>query len=429
MKIRITPSAITGVVSAPPSKSYTHRAVILASLAAGESVIENPLLSDDTIYTIEACRSLGADITLKGKRLKIIGTGGQISVAAERQWIFAGNSGSTIRMVAPLAALSQTKVVLDGDSRLRQRPIGDLISALKSLGVRAYSLGSNDCPPIEIQGGKLIGGEVITPGLVSSQHISSLLMIAPYTSDGLRIKVADGLHSRPYIDITLDAMQAFGVEAVNQDYKEFLVKGGQKYKARNYRIEGDYSSSAYFFAAGAIGGKPITVTNLNTDSVQGDRYLLNILSQMGCSVEYRQEKIRISRHDELNGISVDMGDYPDIVPTVAVVAAYAQGKTKITNIAHLRFKESDRLSNTAVELGKMGIRADVTEDTMVVYGGKPKGAEIEAHGDHRMAMSFAIAALFAEGDSIINGAEAVTKSYPQFFADLKKLGARIEELP
>jgi len=428
VKVRIIPSAVTGVVSAPPSKSYTHRVMILASLASGESIIQSPLLSDDTLYTIDACRSLGADIALQGNRLKIIGTGGQIR-AADSQWIFVGNSGSTIRMVAPMAALGQTNVIFDGDSRLRQRPIGDLLSALKSLGVRAYSLGSNGYPPIEIRGGRFNTDEVKISGRESSQHISSLLMIAPYTEEGIRIKIVGGLNSKPYIDITIDAMRAFGVEAVNQDYKEFLVKGGQGYKGRHYRIEGDYSSAAYFLAAGAIGGKPITVTNLKADSVQGDRYLLNILSEMGCSVEYQKGRVRISRNDELNGVSIDMGDYPDIVPTVAVVAAYAHGKTKITNIGHLRFKETDRLSNTAAELGKMGIRADVTENTLVIYGGKPRGAEIEAHADHRMAMSLAIAALFASDDSIINGAEAVTKSYPRFFTDLKKLGAKIKELP
>ena len=188
MKVRITPSPVSGVVSAPPSKSYTHRAVILATLAAGESTIQSPLLSDDTIYTIAACRSLGADIALEGDRLKIIGTGGQIRVASDRQRIFAGNSGSTIRMVAPLAALSQTKVILDGDSRLRQRPIGDLISALESLGAHARSVNNNGCPPIEVQGGKLTGGEIKISGLASSQHISSLLMIAPYTEKGVRLK-------------------------------------------------------------------------------------------------------------------------------------------------------------------------------------------------------------------------------------------------
>jgi 3-phosphoshikimate 1-carboxyvinyltransferase len=413
---------------APPSKSYTHRAVILASLATGESIIEEPLLSDDTIYTIDACRVLGADIELKGNRLKITGTGGRIKVAHNRQNIFAGNSGSTIRMIAPLAALSQTKIILDGDSRLRQRPIGDLISALESLGISVRSLGTNGYPPIEIQGENFKQAEVTIQGAVSSQHISALLMIASYTKENLSIKVADELRSRPYLDITLDIMRAFGVEAANKGYKQFLVKGGQKYKGRRYRIEGDYSSAAYFLAAGAIGGGPVTVKNLNNNSVQGDRYFLNILEQMGCSVESQKEQVTISRKKELNGVTIDLGDYPDLVQTVAVVAAYASGKTEINNIGHLRFKESDRLKTTAAELANMGIKADVSDDAMVIYGGKPKGAEIEAHNDHRLAMSLAIAALFAEGDSIINGAEAVTKSYPKFFADLANLRAKIEEL-
>jgi 3-phosphoshikimate 1-carboxyvinyltransferase len=428
VKVRIIPSVVTGEVSAPPSKSYTHRAVILASLAAGESRIANPLVSDDTLYTIDACRCLGADIELKDNRLMINGTGGQIRVVPDKR-IFAGNSGSTIRMVAPIVALAQTRVVLDGDARLRQRPIGDLLSALESLGARAHSLNNNGYPPIEIQGGRLTGEEVIIPGLTSSQHISSLLMIAPYIKDGLIIKVANELRSKPYIDITLDVMRAFGVEAVNRDYKEFLVKGGQRYQARHYQIEGDYSSAAYFFAASAIGGKQVTVKNLKADSVQGDRHFLTILSGMGCSVEQQKEQLKISRNKKLTGMNIDMGDYPDLVPTVAVIAAYAQSKTEMTNIAHLRFKETDRLKLTAAELGKMGIRVDVTDDTMVVYGGKPKGAEIEAHNDHRLAMSLAVAALFAEGDSTINGAEAVTKSYPQFFADLAKLGAKVEDMP
>ena len=429
MKIKITPSAVTGEVSAPPSKSYTHRAVIVASLAAGESVIENPLLSDDTLYTINACRSLGADIELKDNLLIISGTDGQIRVVPDSQKIFVGNSGSTIRMVAPLAALAPAKVVLDGDSRLRQRPLGDLVTALESLGVSIRSLGTNGYPPVEIQGGKLSGGEVTTTGGSSSQHISGLLMIAPYTEKGLTIKIAKGLHSRPYIDITLDIMQDFGIEALKQDYKEFLVKGGQGYNGKRYQIEGDYSSAAYFLAAGAIGGQPVTAKNLKANPAQGDKYLLHILSQMGCSVAHQKAAVTVSRHDKLKGITVDMGDYPDLVQTVAAVAAYAQGETKITNIGHLRFKETDRLSDTAAELGKLGIKVKVTDNAMVVYGGKPRGAEIETHNDHRMAMSLSIAALFAEGDSLINGAEAVTKSYPRFFTDLASLGAKIEELP
>jgi len=418
---------VTSEVSAPPSKSYTHRAVILASLAKGESVIENPLLSDDTGYTIDACRTLGAEITLKGDSLMVTGTDGRIRVT-DKQKIFAGNSGSTIRMIAPLAALAQAKVILDGDSRLRQRPMGDLLSALQGLGVRARSLKNNGYPPIEIEGGNFNKNEITLSGGVSSQPISALLMAAPYTKEGLTIKVDGGLRSRPYIDITLDIMRAFGVEAVNKEYKEFLVKGSKRYKARRYQIEGDYSSAAYFLAVGAVGGGPVTVTNLKNNSVQGDKHLLNILSEMGGSVDYQKEGVMVARRDELKGVTIDLGDYPDLVPTIAVVAAYANGKTQITNIAHLRFKESDRINDTAAELTKMGIKVDVSDNSMTIYGGKPKGAEIDAHNDHRLAMSLAVAALFAEGQSTINGAEAVTKSYPKFFADLVKSGAKIEEI-
>jgi 3-phosphoshikimate 1-carboxyvinyltransferase len=427
VKLRITPSSITGEVIAPPSKSYTHRAVIAASLAAGESIIEDPLLSDDTLYTIEACRSLGADIRIEDDQLIISGTGGQIKVAPGRERIFAGNSGSTTRLVAPLAALSRTGVILDGDSRLRQRPVGDLLSALENLGASARSLANNGCPPVEIRGGSLSGGEVAVSGGVSSQHISGLLLVAPCLENGLIIRVS-GLRSRPYLDITLDVMREFGVEVLNKDYKELKIKAGHIYKGRHYRIEGDCSSAAYFLAAGAIGGGPVTVKNLKSNSVQGDKYLLNILSTMGCSVKQPKERVTVSRDDGLKGVSLDMGDYPDLVPTVAIIAAYARGKTEMTNIGHLKFKESDRLSDTAAELAKMGIKTEVNDNTMIVHGGRPQGAELEAHNDHRLAMSLSIAALFASGSSVISGAESVSKSYPGFFTDLAGLGAKIEEL-
>ncbi len=429
MRLKITPSAVTGTVAAPPSKSYTHRAIIVASLAAGETRITCPLLSDDTLLTIDASRSLGAAIEQDGDMLKVTGTGGRINVAHNTSVIFAGNSGSTVRMAAAMAALSPTKVVLDGDARLRQRPVGDLLSALESLGARARSLNGNGCPPIEVQGGRLTGGEATIPGRTSSQHITALLLIAPYVNNGVSIKVVNGLRSRPYVAITLDVMRAFGVDTANNDYREFSVKGGQGYRGRDYGIEGDYSSAAYFLAAGAIGGQPVAVNNLNTDSAQGDKIFLNILERMGCSVEYGHEKVVISRNRELTGITMDMGDCPDIVQTVAIVAAHAHGKTEIANIGHLRFKETDRIGDTALELGKMGIRTDIADDTIVIHGGKLKGAELEAHNDHRMAMSLAIAALFAGGDSTINGADTVAKSYPGFFRDLASLGAKIEELP
>jgi len=365
VRLKITPSAVGGRVSAPPSKSYTHRAVMLASLAQGETVIEDFLRSDDTLYTINACRSLGINIQEEGKTLRVIGAGGQFKVKPGQERIFVGNSGSTIRMVASLVALAPARIVLDGDARLRQRPVGDLLAALNSLGVQASSVNGNGCPPIEIPGGKLHGGEVAISGMTSSQHISSLLMVAPYAEDGLKIRIIDRLQSKPYVDITIDAMRQFGVEVENHNYKEFIVRNGQKYQGRHYKVEGDYSSAAYFFAVAAIGRRSIIVDNLKADSAQGDRQFLDILSRMGCSVSYRDGEVEVSRKKALTGVTVDMGDYPDIVQPLVVVAAYARGKTEITNIGHLRYKETDRINNTAAELRKMGIQVDVAEDTMV----------------------------------------------------------------
>jgi 3-phosphoshikimate 1-carboxyvinyltransferase len=428
VKLRIKPSKVSGMVSAPPSKSYTHRALILGSLAQGETVIENFLASNDTQYTINACRSLGVNIQSDGKTVRIVGSGGRFSVQPRQETIFVGNSGSTIRMVAPLAALARDRVVFDGDARLRQRPINDLLSVLKILGVQASSVNGDGYPPIEVQGGRLLGGEVVVSGMTSSQHISSLLMIAPYAKRNIKIKVVDGLHSKPYVDITIDAMRQFGIDVVDYNQKDFTVTSGQKYRGKRYEIEGDYSSAAYLFAMAAIGQRPITVGNLKANSVQGDRHFLDILSQMGCYVNYREGGVEVTRDKALTGLSLDMGDYPDIAPTLAIVAAFAKGKTEITNIGHLRYKETDRINNTATELRKMGIKVDVTESMMSIDGGKPKGAVIETYNDHRMAMSFATAALFAEGDTIINGAEAVTKSYPAFFTDLAQIGARVQEI-
>jgi 3-phosphoshikimate 1-carboxyvinyltransferase len=253
-------------------------------------------------------------------------------------------------------------------------------------------------------------------------------MVAPYAERSVKLKIIGELRSKPYVDITIDVMRQFGVEAENHNYKEFIVSNRQRYQGRHYRIEGDYSAAAYFLAMGAIGQGAVTVGNLKADSVQGDKHFLDILSQMGCLVDCQPDQVKVTRGQELIGITVDMGDYPDIVQPLAIVAAYATGRTEITNIGHLRYKETDRLHNTALELRKMGIEVEVTESTMSIKGGKPRGAVIDTYNDHRMAMSFATAALFAEGDTIINGAEAVKKSYPEFFTDLAKIGAKLEEL-
>lgn len=428
MRVKISPSVIGGTISAPPSKSYTHRAIILGSLAKGETVIDNYLASDDTTHTINVCRALGVDIHGGNKRLEITGTGGQFPNQTGPIKVFVGNSGSTIRMMAAVAALAPGITIFDGDKRLRERPVGDLISALQSLGVKVRSLERDGYPPIEIVGGRIEGGEVSASGRESSQHISSLIMVAPYADSPVTVKLIDQLHSSPYVDITIDAMRQFGIEVENNFFKKFVVKNNQRYTGRYYRVEGDYSSAAYFFAAAAIGKGFMIINNLEANSVQGDRYFLEILSRMGCQVNYDGGQVRVTRRDELIGVTMDMGDCPDIAQPLAIVAAYAKGKTKITNIGHLRLKESDRIADTVLELRKMGIEVEVAEDAMTVTGGRPKGATIDSHNDHRMTMSFAIAALFAEGETVINGAESVAKSYPSFFEDFKSLGAKVEEI-
>ena len=428
MRLKVTPSTVSGRVLTPPSKSYTHRALILGTLAQGETVISNYLESDDTRYTADALRTLGADIRITGDTISITGSNGKLSVQPGKETIYVGNSGSTVRMVAPLTALTQGRVVFEGEPRLYQRPVSDLLVALKVLGVEASSINRDGFPPIAIRGGTLRGGQVVVSGMITSQHVSGLLMVAPYARRNVRIKISGKLLSKPYVDVTIDAMQAFGGEVGNLNYEQFLVTAGKRYQGREYTIEGDYSSAAYFFVMGAIGQSPLTVTGLNPKSVQGDRHFLKLLSHMGGEVKYGKEEVTVSRKKPLTGITLDMGDYPDIVQPLAVVAAFARGKTLIKNIGHLIYKETDRINNTTSELLKMGVTVDVTENTMLITGGQPRGAEVESHNDHRLVMSLATAALFAEGETIINGAEAVSKSYPGFFSDLAKLGARVQEI-
>lgn len=428
MRLKVTPSPVSGQVLAPPSKSYSHRALILGTLAHGETVISNFLESDDTRYTADALRTLGADIRVAGNTISITGRNGKLSVQPGRETIFVGNSGSTVRMVAPLTALAQGRVVFEGEPRLYQRPVSDLLVALKTLGIRASSINRDGFPPIEIHGGTLRGGEVVVSGMITSQHVSGLLMVAPYARRDVRIKIGGKLLSKPYVDVTIDAMRAFGGEVGNVNYEQFVVTAGRRYQGREYTIEGDYSSAAYFFAMGAIGPRAIAVEGLNAKSVQGDRHFLKLLSRMGAEVKYGKASVTVSRKKPLTGITLDMGDYPDIVQPLAVVAAFARGKTLIKNIGHLIYKETDRINNTTSELRKMGVTVDVTENTMTISGGQPRGAEVESHRDHRLVMSLALAALFAEGETIINGAEAVSKSYPRFFSDLARLGGKVEEI-
>jgi 3-phosphoshikimate 1-carboxyvinyltransferase len=399
------------VVRLPGSKSYTHRALIVSALADGESVLVNPLRSEDTEHTAQALQELGIPVFWEETSLYVLGQGGRLR--GEEETIFVGNSGTSMRFLTALAALRNGRTLLDGSERMRRRPIGELLAGLESLGIRAYSKGDNGCPPVIVESLGLKGGRVRIKGEESSQFLSALLMVAPYALRDVYVEVADRLVSKPYVDITRDVMAAFGVEIQSEGYRSFFVRSGQRYFPQRYQIEGDASHASYFFSAAAVTRGKLRVENFNPVSVQGDTGFLSILERMGCEV-LRGDGWAEVLGKELQGIEIDMNAMPDLVPTLTVTAAFAQGKTVMKNIGHLRFKESDRIRALNSELAKMGIRVEEGEDWLRIEGGEAHGAEIETHDDHRLAMSFAIAGLVVPGVKI-KGEQCVDKSFPGFW--------------
>ena len=410
-------SHCNGVVTIPGSKSYTHRALILSSLADGESVLINGLRCEDTEHTVQALIKFGVEVFWESDRVRVLGRGGKFKGTDDR--IDVGNSGASMRFLTALAALKKGVTLLDGSERMRKRPIGELLNGLGELGVRAYSQKGDDCPPVIVESQGLQGGTARIKGEESSQFLSGLLMVVPYALRDVNIKLTGPLASKPYVDITRDVMSAFGVEIQSQGYDSFFVKAGQRYLPQTYRIEGDASNASYFFSAAAVCRGRVKVKGLNPGTLQGDIGFLKILERMGCRVTRGKDWIEVLG-GELHGIEMDMNEMPDLVPTLAVTAAFAQGNTVIQNIRHLRFKESDRLHALAVELSKMGIRVREGEDWLEIEGGKPHGAEIETYDDHRMAMSFAIAGLVIPGVKI-KGERCVDKSFPGFWETLQEI--------
>lgn len=423
MNAIIQPSKIKGVIDAPPSKSYTHRALIISALAKGESIIKNMLICQDTLYTFDALKKLGVKAKLSRNKVKLMGKNGFFNLKFSPIKIFCGNSGTTARFICSLAALSNGEVIIDGKKRLRQRPMNDLISALKNQNIKVRKTAKKKSLPIHIQGGRLQGGKIIISGKKSSQFASSLLLISSFAQNETILHVKN-LASKPYIDITVDLMKTFGTEVEIKD-GIFYVSSGQSYKGLIYKVEGDYSSASYLFAAAAVTKSEITVKSLNARSVQGDRYFLSLLEKMGCKITSAKNQVSV-KGDKLSAVNADLNNYPDIVPTLCTVAAKASGQTNITNIAHLRKKESDRILSIKSQLQKMNIQVKTTRDSISITGGNLKGARVSSCNDHRIAMSLAVAALSAKGETIISKAEVVNKSYPNFFADLAKLGAKIK---
>lgn len=324
-----------------------------------------------------------------------------------------------MRILTALAALRNGRTVVDGDERMRKRPIVDLLNGLEALGVRAYSSKGNGSPPVVVESEGIKGNKASVRSDKSSQFLSALLMIAPCAGKDLSLEVASPLASRPYVDITLNVMSAFGVEVENREYRSFLVKGGQHYLPQTYRIEGDASNASYFFSAAAVTRGKMRVENFRVNSIQGDAGFLSILEKMGCKVTRGGDWAEVEGK-ELQRMEIDMNAMPDVVPTLAVTAAFAKGKTVMKNIGHLRLKESDRIRALAEGLGRIGIRVEEGEDWLAVEGGKAHGAEIETYNDHRLAMSFAVAGL-AVPSIRIRGEKCVDKSFPGFWRVFQRL--------
>jgi 3-phosphoshikimate 1-carboxyvinyltransferase len=414
---------IDGAVRPPGSKSYTNRALVLAALAGGRSTIEGALFSDDTRHMANGIGSIGVRVVSDEakERFEVDGCAGKPT--ARRASVYVGNSGTTARFLAPVLALGSGAYELYGDDAMGKRPIAPLLDALVSLGVKATSVRGNGCPPVHIESTGLDGGAVRMAGGISSQYFSALLMVAPCTRLGLRVEVEGELVSKPYIEVTAQAMEAFGIAFRNEAYRRFEVEPGA-YRAGVYRVEPDASAASYFFAAAAITRGRVVVPGLGSRSLQGDLGFVRLLERMGCRVRQTATETEVTGPEQLAGIEADMSDLSDTAQTLAAIAPFARGPTRVTGIGFIRRKETDRVAAVVAELRRMGIRADEEADGFIVYPGVPVPADIETYDDHRMAMSFAIAGLAAPGLRIRNPA-CVSKTFPRFFDALAGLtGAR-----
>ncbi len=420
LEIKPLAGPVRGQVRPPGSKSITNRALVCAALADGKSTLTGALDSEDTRVMIDGLQRLGIAIERHddGRKLIVQGAGGL--VPALEADIFCANSGTTIRFLTAMTTLGHGSFSLDGVGRMRERPIGDLITTLNALGAVVRSENDDDCPPIVVHANGLVGGAAKVRGDISSQFLSGLLMTAPAAQSPIKLIIDGPLVSRPYVTMTLAVMSAFGVHVDGcPDMKSFEINAPQSYHPQAYTIEPDASAASYFWAAAAITGGEVTVHGLSGDSLQGDVRFVRCLEQMGCVVRQDANTMTVTG-GQLHGIDVDMNAISDTVQTLGVVAAFADGPTTIRNVGHIRHKETNRIEALATELRKLGVHVTTTDDTLVVRPGPLKGAQIATYDDHRMAMSFAIAGLQLPGVRIENPA-CVGKTYPQFFDDLRSV--------
>ncbi len=410
--VRIEPNMLTGTVTVPPSKSIAHRAILAAALSQDSCCISNIAMSKDIQATLGCVKSLGAEVFVDERKGEVTLSASEHKAASKELLLDCGESGSTLRFMMPLALLTGKKVTLTGRGRLMQRPQTPFLDLFAQKGI-ACSQQKNS---ISLQG-ELKAGLFELPGNVSSQFVTGLLYALPQLSGESEIRLTTPLESKGYVDLTLAVLKDFGIEIQNDNYRRFIVPGGQAFQGRDYTIEGDYSQAAFFLVAGALGCN-VKCTGLNRNSLQGDKKILDLLQEAGAVVETIDDvTVQVKRTERMHGIRIDAREIPDLVPILAVLCAFCPGESLIYNAGRLRMKESDRLTATASELEHLGARIQEGEDFLKIVGSEVLyGATVSSWNDHRIAMAAAIAACRAEGEVLITGAkEAVTKSYPDFF--------------
>jgi 3-phosphoshikimate 1-carboxyvinyltransferase len=416
MERSVEPSSVRGEIKAPPSKSMTQRAIAAAILADGQSLLVNPSYCDDSLAAMSIAVSLGARVEPQPDKMKITGCG-----ELKEKKLNCGESGLAIRLFSPIAALFDEEIIMTGAGSLKKRPMNMIADALNQLGVKCSA--TDGFLPLTIRG-PLKGGHCEIDGSVSSQLLSGLLMALPLADDKSVIKV-NNLKSKPYIDMTLGVLRDFGIMITNENYEVFRVPGQQKYNPVTYGIESDWSGGSFLLVAGAINGD-INVGGLRTDSFQSDMGILKALEKAGANMKITESNIEVSKSD-LKAFEFDATESPDLFPPLVALASYCKGVTKLKGASRLRHKESDRASALTEEFGKMNIKVEMRDDYLIVTGGKVKGARVNSHDDHRIAMAEAVAALGASDTVFIKDSHCIVKSYPGFFDDLRKVGAVVHE--
>ena len=411
----------TAEIDVPGSKSVANRALIIAALAEGTTILKNMLFSDDTRYMMEAIRKLGNTVEVDEEKKTVIVKSAAEKVFPETE-LFIGNAGTAMRFLPTYISAGQGKVSLTGIQRMKERPIKDLVDGLSELGVKVSYKEKEGFPPFEIDANGLPGGELSIRGDKSSQYLTSILLSAPYAKEDVTVKIQGKLVSIPYVDITIKMMKDFGVEVENRDYKEFFIKSGQRYKSREYIVEGDCSSASYFFGIAAITNSELKVNNVSKDTMQGDIKLLEVLEKMGVSVSYGDNHVLVKGNGKLTGVTVDMHHMSDVAQTLAVVALFAEGTTEIKNVYNMRIKETDRIKAVYNELTKLGATVTELEDGLIIQPAVKynENVEIDTYDDHRMAMSFSLAGLKIPGVKI-KDPDCVSKTFPNYFDEFEKI--------